>query len=456
MNRSFPAFFGLLRAALPAALVASLFATFGPFVPGCSSKSASGTATPACNQAKCASGNQCIDDGSGSGPTCHEACTAQSCPFGWYCNDGATQSPTAAQSGTPTSWCVQGTTPLTQTDGQWGTPCLPGGGEGNNKACDVGDSFACYGQTPTDANSFCTLFGCQADTDCPGGWWCATVDNAPNVGTTIRSFGATRTVCRPREYCATCLMDHDCPASAGGTQQHCVQTGGGADGGVTPGYCAPQCGSTADCALDAKCQSQWSVCTPAQGTSCKSDDDCPPTSGTYQHCDSGTCTPECGSAADCTGMSQQCTSLSACQPRAGTCKGAGDFCSPCRADSDCQANAYCLYADYSTERYCSAPMSAGTCPPDTTGMGYTINAPPKGDCPAAPSGSAASVAGKGAVGCTIAGAACTSAKTCKLGDSCVQGTCTSTAPANQCLALTSISDGNGGETSVVGCWTVNR
>jgi hypothetical protein len=155
-------------------------------------------------------------------------------------------------------------------------------------------------------------------------------------------------------------------------------------------------------------------------------------------------------------MGQKCGSLSACEPRAGTCLGTGGFCSPCRADSDCTGGGTCLYTDYSTERYCSVPMSAGTCPPDAAGMTYTINEPPKGDCPAAPQGSAAAVSGKGAVGCTIAGTACTSNKTCKLGTTCVEGFCMALAPANQCIALTSISDGNGGETSVVGCWTVNR
>jgi hypothetical protein len=65
-----------------------------------------------------------------------------------------------------------------------------------------------------------------------------------------------------------------------------------------------------------------------------------------------------------------------------------------------------------------------------------IDAPIAGQCPAAPKGSAAAVAGKGAVGCTFSSS--------------------SFAQPNQCIALTSLSDGNGGETSVVGCWTVNR
>lgn len=389
---------------------------------GCSSGSGPSGA-PACDSSKCATGNQCIDDGSGSGPTCHKVCTQQSqCPFGWYCNDGQL-------AGQPASWCVQSTTALTPTTGQWGTPCPPTGGETGNSACDTADSFACYGQSPTDANAFCTIFGCQQDSDCPGGWWCETVDKQPSVKSATRSFGPVRTVCTPRQYCSTCQMDHDCPAAADGTQQHCVQDTQG------NGFCTPQCGSAANCALDAKCVTQWSVCTPAQGATCQSDDDCPPADGTFQHCDAGACTPECASSSDCTGNGQKCATLATCQPRAGVCVGTGDFCSPCHADSDCTpGGGYCVYADYSTERYCSVPMSSGTCPKSTQ-AGVEINEPPAGTCPKAPAGSSASVAGRGAVGCTIV---------------------KSVAPANECVALTSISDGNGGEAAIVGCWTINR
>jgi hypothetical protein len=430
MNRGFSAFSGLVCAAL------------GVVILSCSSGSGGSGAKPPPSCPTCAPDNACIDDGSGAGPLCHEVCTGQTCPVGWYCNTGEVGDPAASLSDAgPVNWCVQvqsgdaGPLALSPDAGYpWGVPCLPSGGEGNNKACDVEDGFSCYGQTPTDADAFCTIFGCVEDADCPGGWWCETVDTAPSVKTATRSFGKTRTVCTPRQYCAPCLMDHDCPASAAGTQQHCIQQGSGADGGTTPGYCSPQCASTADCALDARCETQWNVCSPAQGTACQSDDDCPPANGTFQHCNAGTCTPECGTASDC-GSGQKCSSLAACQPRAGTCDGAGGFCSPCRADSDCTGGGYCLYADYSTERYCSIPVAKGTCAnPDMTGV--TINAASAGQCPKAPSGSAASSTTEGAVGCTFSS--------------------TTLAPPNQCVALTSISDGNGGETSVIGCWTVNR
>jgi hypothetical protein len=327
------------------------------------------------------------------------------------------------------NWCVQGTYPVTEAAGQFGTPCLPSDGEGNNKACDTADGFACFGKTPTDANAFCTIFSCQADSDCPGGWWCETVDKQPNVLTAKRSFGQTRTVCRPRQYCATCQEDHDCPAASDGTKQHCVTDSQG------NGFCSPQCTTNANCPLDATCNAAFPVCVPAQGATCLSDEDCPPTSSAYQHCYAGTCTPECGSDSDCTGTSQKCGNLGACQPRAGVCVGSGNFCDPCRSDADCtQGGGICIYADYSTERYCSTPTK-GTCP-TTSQQGVIINQPGTGMCPAAPSGSPASAKNLGAVGCTFSSS--------------------TFAPPNQCVALTAISDGNGGETQVPGCWTANR
>lgn len=428
-----------LKAMAAAAAVAMAALALSGGSAGCSSSpKASG---PTCDSSKCAAGNQCIDDGSTNpdgtpvGPTCHLVCTQQTdCPKDYYCNDGV------VTNGQPANWCVANTYAIpAATDGLWGTPCLPSDGEGNNKACDTDEGFACYGISPTDANAFCTQFDCTADSDCPGGWWCETVDVKPNVLKADRSFNSTRTVCRPRQYCAPCQEDHDCPVAANGSAQRCVPDG---SGGM---LCSSECSGDANCALDASCATAYPVCTPAAGTACKSDDDCPPANGTFQHCVGGSCTPECGGPSDCA-SGQDCGAIKACIPRAATCLGDGSFCSPCRSDADCAAGGgVCVYADYSTERYCSVPMKSGTtCPPDTSGQGATLNAPPKGSCPSAPSGSPASQAHYGALGCSI--------------------TATSLAPANECIALTSISDGQspcGPPTyadciPVPGCWTANR
>jgi hypothetical protein len=421
-----------VRAGVAAALL------FGLVIAGCSSNSG------ACDSSKCAPGNQCIDDGSTKadgtpvGPQCHLVCTQQSdCPADYYCNDG-----TVGSHPQPANWCVPTTYAIpTATKGLWGSHCLPTDGEGTNKACDTQEGFACYGISPTDANAFCTQFDCGQDTDCPGGWACETVDLKPNVLTVRRSFGHTRTVCRPRQYCSSCVEDHDCPVTANGSPQRCVPDPQGHM------FCSVACSSDASCPLDAACAplyTPYPVCTPAKGQACKTDDDCPPAKGTFQHCIKGACTPECGGASDCD-ADQQCGVVQACVPRAGTCVGDASFCSPCRSDADCKSGGgICAYADYSTERYCTVPMSKGTCPQDTSGMGYTINAPPKASCPSAPAGAPAAQAHYGAVGCTIVG--------------------TQLAPADQCVALTSISNGSGtcgppGYSACVqvpGCWTVNR
>ena len=400
----------------------------------------------------CASGASCIDDGSDAGPSCQKACTGQAdCPFNSYCNDGQ-----------PTSWCAPSTYAVPQGAGQWGALCSGG--------CDTADSFDCYGVLPTDPNALCTLPDCLYDSDCPGGWWCAMVDATPNHTTKKRTFGLPpRAWCLPRQYCATCQMDHDCAKAADGTQQHCVQDS------AHHGFCSPQCGSNATCPLDATCQLQWAVCAqttckqdgdcqarggaekcfagvcqlackkdvdcPASNgmaqhcgqagacvtQACQSDDDCPPTSTTFQHCNAGACTPECSTAADCNAATgdQTCTPLSVCAPRAGACVGDGTFCSPCRSDGDCSAG-YCLNAQYSTERFCSTATAAGVQCSSTA-------SPLPGTCPKFPPGAEAE-----AFGCTTAA------------DSAI-------APANQCVGEVPLgtAQGQGQVMYVTGCWSAH-
>jgi hypothetical protein len=412
---------------------------------GCSPSSPT-SAPPRCDPSHCAPGSDCIDDGSDAGPSCRKVCTQQAdCPFSWYCNDAQ-----------PKSGCVPSTIPLTKHTGQWGELCPP--------ECNTLDTFDCYGTSPTDANAFCTLFDCAQDSDCKGGWWCATLDLAPNVTTTKRSFGPTRTVCLPRAYCDGCQMDHDCPLAADGTQQHCVQDSSG------NGFCSPQCATGSNCPLDATCtRMPWGVCAqmtcatdadcvaaqacfagvcrvpcardadcPASNhapercsaagvcvpKACASDDDCAPTNGTFQHCSAGSCTPECAVDTDCNGGAgdQRCVPLSMCMPRAGVCRGDGSLCAPCRSDADCPSG-YCLAAPYSTERFCSQTMKSGTTCSST--------GPPPGSCPTLPSNA------------NYKGVACTAAAD-------------DFAPANQCVGLVTFGTVMGQMQHVPGCWTVNR
>jgi len=356
-----------------------------------------------CATSRCAAGNVCIDDG--SGVACHKVCTTQgACPSGWYCNDGQLGSQGK-------NWCVQNTSFPPQGPGQWGDKCPPSGGEGANPACDWNDGFACYGTSPTAGASFCTEYGCAQDSDCPGGWWCSTQNQGPNVTSPDPTFGKTRQICLPRRYCAPCQTDHDCAQDM--TPQHCAPDVQG------NGYCAPQCTGSTDCALDAECVVPWEVCLPSAGQACTVDDDCPATAGTFQHCTGGHCTPECGSDADCSGPGQKCSpaSLTLCKPRAGVCVGDGGFCSPCRSDLDCK-DGFCVSgAPYSTERFCSAKSSVDPCD-------ATIPNPPGCPPPAA-------------------------------GDNWKEVDCASGVP-QQCVAHVTLGAGTVDAQLQPGCWTVNR
>jgi hypothetical protein len=268
-----------------------------------------------CAPADCAADNQCISDGAET--KCRRPCTLHTdCPGGYQCLNNPTQPGPA--------YCVKNTTDIpSKPTGQWGTPCLPNGGDTDNPACDKDNKFVCLGYGTTDATAYCTHADCASDLDCIPGYWCATVDDKPNVTDSVRSFGKTHTVCTKHEYCSPCGGDRDCPI-IDGKQSHCAPDD---VGGL---YCAPPCTADANCRLDAACNN-----TLENGTK-------------------------------------------VCKPRAGTCKGDGTLCSPCRSDADCP-DGYCLKGNYSPERFCSVKAGAmcvsGTksdCPAFTAMKGTTI------------------------------------------------------------------------------------
>jgi hypothetical protein len=272
---------------------------------------------------------------------------------------------------------VANTLVFPQAPNQWGTHCTPPQ-ESGNPACDGANGFSCYGDSVGDANAYCTEFNCLADSDCAGGYWCATVNAAPNITTNTPAFGkpAPRQVCLQRRYCDPCQLDHDCPPDLNGHPQYCTPD---TQGNM---YCAPHCMTTGNCNPDAKCVPHWSLCIgPSNTQACTRDEDCPPSAqNVAQHCDfapaadggtstSGVCAPECESTANCP-MTDQCVAshTNFCTPKAGVCKGDGSLCSPCRSDKDCMTGGYCLLAENSTERFCSVPCVGGNACPAPTGL----------------------------------------------------------------------------------------
>ena len=254
-----------------------------------------------CDSSKCAKGNQCL---ALAGDTqCRKTCSSNtdpstSCPVGYTCTD--------TLSGAPPFCVAQKAQIKAKDSGQWGFGCLANLGA-DNPACDTAQSFYCYGESPTDANAYCTRYDCTADDECGPGFWCATINKQPNVLSAARAaVGATQQVCLRRAYCATCKADVDCPTTKG-IAQHCIVDAAGAS------VCAPECDDTSNCPNEAQCANA--------------------------------------------GFAKKI-----CYPRAQSCVGDGTLCSPCRSDADCKDGA-CVKGEFTTERSCATRAdSCSACP----------------------------------------------------------------------------------------------
>jgi len=324
-----------LRMTSVAATLAAGLALVGTFG-GCSGAE--------CDPSQCLPKNVCIQgydsyadavaaDKTKQNDKCRLECKApEDCPFNYHCVTGGQDS-----TGQSVSYCAKDNVSYTPVSASspagsapWAAPCDPTKGLDQNPDCDMNQQFWCYGTSNTDANAFCTQYGCTGDGDCPGGWWCATVNNSPDVRSSKRTtWGADQvfSVCLPRayslkqgSYCAPCNSDEDCPKN-GASTQHCASAD---NAGGAEHVCATECQSDQNCPFD-------------------------------QHCvDAGLGT-------------------NVCLPRAATCKGDGNFCSPCRSDADCApGSGYCAQADYSTEHFCTAATPTCTYSSST---GFTDTCP---------------------------------------------------------------------------------
>lgn len=257
-----------------------------------------------CDPTQCAEGNKCVPY---RGVTkCRKLCTsnvvaAESCPFGYTCTDPLT-------GGAP--FCVESTarvgiTPLTQKSGQWGQGCQANLGF-ENPACDTGQGFFCYAQSPTDANAYCTRYDCAKDTDCGPGFYCGHINSTPNINTGKKVYvGDVQAVCLKRSYCSPCQVDLDC-LPFNNLPQHCVVDLNGAS------YCMPECADSKNCPNEARCV------------------------------DAG-------------------VGANVCYPRASVCIGDGSLCSPCLVDTDCGEDGACVKGQYTTERMCAKKAPNGDC-----------------------------------------------------------------------------------------------
>lgn len=276
----------------------------------CSSASApSDAGPPPCITSECYAGDKCLDDGTGN-VQCRLPCASQSdCPPNYTCTEVSTGD----------VFCAPDAHTYSSGKGEWGASCNPTGGVDDNPDCDWSQAFRCYATSPTDADAFCTQFFCTSNADCRGGYWCATVNLAPNAENAARSDGQTYTVCKPREYCAPCRYDVDC-FNSDGVKEYCIED---VHGGR---YCAPECTEDSNCDNEAQCitLNQKAFCSTGAGTC-----------------------------------------VCAAIPR--ECIGDGKLCSPCLSDADCK-NGLCVQADYSTEHFCTVKSGVACTVDMTTGV----------------------------------------------------------------------------------------
>ena len=312
-----------------------------------------------CEQAKCGDGYACVDN------KCALLCAVHA-----ECGDGLSQECVSVkedETAKDIAICqatAEGSVGIkcpnnTECDGVFACP--------DGKKCDpacVGDACPCAADKCQplfcrttgvgDADAFCTLRDCHADSECPGGFWCATTRD-------------------PHQICGTTKGNND---SCGKTTDACVDPAQNEANGTT--YAE---GSI--CALRTECRVRRQ-CAP-----CETDLDCSVIAG--QRCkqlaDEKVCVRDCRSDGDCE-AGFKCEE-SSCIPRFGACVGAGNFCEPCRNDLDCgdKDSGKACVSWGGSERMCIDVTLSKSCTTDN-------------DCPAAPDGTHGLCADEGNIGAT--------------------------------------------------------
>jgi hypothetical protein len=215
--------------------------------------------------------------------------------------------------------------------------------------CD--DATLCLGAGAGDLDAYCSV-ECSSDDDCATGYYCGSVTRAPCSDTCgfrgqpndprcvnaeaigsdrpwqCSDRGIERSVCRVREFCASCETDADC---LGTPNQVCARDASGAK-----------------------------ICT--------------------RLCDAGSRSCPWGNAAECDVFDAD-LGLPTCSHRFGSCHGEGRTCEPCTSDADCP-NGFCAASSFTGERWCVNMDTTCDCEGKADGTGLC----PNGGCPKSPSG----------------------------------------------------------------------
>lgn len=242
--------------------------------------------------AVCETTDQCD---SGHGLYCFEgACTfpcssvLSTCPEGMMCKGDPGAGP-----GDPAGYCVTAT-PDFGISGRYGSDCPFG-----DSQCDADAGFICVGTEGTTDAHCSKPDGCDADADCPTGYWCGTTRTTEEGEI---DFTKQPKTCLRRGFCHPCETDLDCGHEMNAI---CVPDTRGEK------FCSSACmGGTNSCII---------------GTTCEDVGD----------------------------------GRTACRPDVGYCyskdpKG----CDPCRIDSDCGPNAWCATGKWGYKpgiNWCSTP-----------------------------------------------------------------------------------------------------
>ena len=190
-----------------------------------------------CDPTQCLPKNDCIKgyalkadaiagDTSKEATTCRLKCSVPTdCPFNYHCiasdsGQGYCAKDRPAGNGADYKPTTTGVRP--QAPRRGAMPCRPDEGLRHEQACDTRRTSGATARRPTDANAFCTQYQCDDDADCPGGWWCGTINDSPerHDDEAQRLGHDDDDVCLPRaydlkpgSYCAPCKSDDDCPTN---------------------------------------------------------------------------------------------------------------------------------------------------------------------------------------------------------------------------------------------------